>query len=337
MTADPLPGEFTLIDRIVARLGEAAATDVLLGPGDDAAVWLPSEAAVVATTDALAEGTHWRADTMSLEDVGWRAIVTNVSDLAAMGARAQYVLVAAMLGPNVELGDIDGFVEGVAAACKEHGVRVAGGDVVRAASTAFSVSAIGAARLDRAGRALVLRRDAARPGDAVAVSGYVGAAAAGLALIQQRTFERPASTLINAHRRPRARLELGQAALSGGVACGMDVSDGLAQDLGHIARRSGVGIEVDVAALPVHPAAVELFGVDAAREFALAGGEDYELALTGRAEALRVLAARHGPLQVIGRVVDAHPGEVVVLEANGLPYARETAGWDQMQLPLPKA
>jgi thiamine-monophosphate kinase len=322
----PAADEFALIDRILARLGDAAARDILVPPGDDAAAWTGPAGAIVASVDAYTEGHHWRPDTMSYADVGWRVAACTVSDLAAMGAHADTLLVAAVLGPALTLADLDAVIDGLAASCRHHGVRVAGGDVVRGAQTAFCATGIGSARLDRAGRALVLRRDAAARGDIVAVSGHPGAASAGLALIEAQHHDPRAAPLLRAHRRPEARLELGRAALAGGVRAAIDISDGLLQDLGHLARRSGVGIELDLAALPLHPAAVELFGLAAARDFALAGGDDYELALAGRAEALATLG-----VTPIGRIVDEHPGTVVAREPSGAPYAPRTPGWDPLR------
>lgn len=324
---DPAGDEFALIDRILARLGDAAALDILVPPGDDAAAWGPLTGAIVASVDTLTEGVHWRADTMSYEDVGWRTVACSVSDIAAMGAHADTLLLAATLGPTLTLAELDAFVDGLAAACREHGVRVAGGDIVRGAHTAFSATALGTARLDRAGRALVLRRDAARAGDAVAVTGCLGAAAAGLALILAgRGDDARAAPLLHAHRRPSAQLAAGQAALTGGVRAAIDISDGLLQDLGHVARRSGVGMELDLAALPLHPAAVELLGIAAAREFALAGGDDYQLAFTARSEALAAIECT-----VIGRVLADHPGAIVVREPSGAPYTLRAHGWDPLR------
>ena len=112
-------GEFGLIERIIERLGDAAARDILAPPGDDAAAWTHEGAATVATVDSLAEGTHWRRDTMALADVGWRCAATSLSDLAAMGAEPGPLLIAAQLGPDVTLADLDAFVDGLAAARPE--------------------------------------------------------------------------------------------------------------------------------------------------------------------------------------------------------------------------
>ena len=331
MTLDSI-GEFGLIDRIVARLGDTAARDIVVPPGDDAAAWAIDAGLAVATVDTLAEGTHWRRDTMSFADVGWRAVATSVSDLAAMGAAPGYVLIAAELGADVELGDVDAFTEGVADACRRYGVRVAGGNVAGAVATSVSTTAFGTATTREDGTAALLRRDAARPGDLVAVSGTPGAAAAGLALIEAgRATERGATPLVEAHRRPPARLTLGRAAVDAGVRCAIDISDGLLQDLGHVARASGVGIELDAGRLPLHPAATELLGAENAAELALRGGEDYELALTAPAATLGALPPADTALTTIGRVVTAHPGEVVVLGGDSRPLAQPSGGWDQLR------
>lgn len=328
MTTVPEVDEFSLIDRILNRLGDAAARDILVGPGDDAAAWAPASPGVVASTDVLAEGTHWRTDTMSYEDVGWRAVVTNVSDIAAMGARPELLLVASVLGPSITVEDIDHFIDGMAAACRAHNVKVAGGDIVRGDATSFAVTALGSSRVDRAGRALVLRRDTARVGDIVAVTGSPGSSAAGLAALNAgRANEPAAGPLLAAHRRPIAHIELGMAAVVRGVVCGIDISDGLVQDLGHIAERSGVGIEVDLEKLPLHVHAMAMFGIDAARNFGLNGGEDYDLALLGRTDIMESLEA---PVTFIGRVVRDHPGRAVVMRADGRVY-EPPSGWDQLR------
>jgi len=332
---DPAPGgpasgdwgEFALIARIIARLGDAAATDILVPPGDDAAIWLADSRGVVATIDALTEGTHWRADTMDLADVGWRAVTANVSDLAAMGAEPGYLLVATCLGPSITSAGLDAFVDGLAASSRTHGVRVAGGDIVRGEATMFTIAAYGSAPFE-GDEPRTLRRNAALVGDVIAVSGHPGASAAGLALIERgQANSGDAAALVEAHRRPLARTEIGRQAIALGIRCAIDVSDGLLQDLDHIAEQSGVGIEIDCAAIPVHPAAVELLGSGAALDLALGGGEDFELALVGEASQLAALGDQ---VTTIGRVVEEHSGETIALDADGAPYRPARRGWDQL-------
>ena len=326
MTALPF-GEFELIDRIIARLGDAAATDILVPPGDDSAVWATSEGVTVASIDASVEGSHWHAGS-PLDDAGWRAIAGAISDIAAMGAEVQQLLVATVIGADVTVEALDALIDGMADACRCHGARIAGGDIVRGPQTAITVTVIGhSPDGDR-----LLRRDAARPGDAIAVSGTPGASAGGFALLgTERESDAALASLLTAHRRPVARLALGRAAVDAGVSCAIDISDGLLQDLGHIAERSGAGIEIELATLPLHPVAVEAFGEQRARDMALGGGEDYELALAGPADTLATLATGDLPVTVIGRVVAEHPREAWAIAEDGARYEPPTAGWDQLR------
>ena len=321
-------GEFGLIERITHRLGDAGARDIVVPGGDDAAAWrVPPGTVAVATIDVLTEGTHWRRDTMTMADAGWRAVAANVSDLAAMGAEPAYLLVGLTAGPDVSVEDLDALTDGIADSCRAHHVRVAGGDIVAGTSTAVSIAAYG-----HASEAMLMRRSGAKAGDRIMVTGILGAAAAGLALIEQaRTEERAAEPLLRQHRRPRARVAVGRAAAAAGVACAIDISDGLVQDLGHIARASGVGIEVVAASLPVHAAAQELLGREVALDMALGGGEDFELVLCGRDQVLQAIGRMDVPITAIGRVVPEHPGEVIVLGEGGKPYEPRQRGWDQLR------
>ncbi|HJM89016.1 MAG TPA: thiamine-phosphate kinase [Dehalococcoidia bacterium] len=322
--------EFDLIDRIVARLGDVAASDILVPSGDDAAVWA-SDGPTVATIDALVEGTHWRADTMSLADVGWRAIAASASDIAAMGATPRYALVAATLTPSMDSEAVDGLIDGLAASCRQHDVEIAGGDIVRGNEAAVTVTMLGVASVED-GAARLLRRDDARTGDAIAVSGHPGASGAGLALIDaSRGDEAAAKPLTDAHRRPIGRVALGLAATAAGLGCAIDISDGLLQDLGHIARKSDVGLEVDLDALPLHAAAVELLGREGSLDLALGGGEDFELAIVGNGDVLAALSTSDLPVTAIGRVVEAHRGEAWAVTGAGNRYEPPSAGWDQLR------
>jgi thiamine-monophosphate kinase len=320
-------GEFELIDRIIARLGDSAATEILVPPGDDAAAWATGEGVTVASIDAAVEDSHWYAG-RPLGDAGWRAVAGAISDIAAMGAELEQLLVATVIGADVTVEALDALIDGMADACRCHGARIAGGDIVRGVQTALTVTVIGhSPHADR-----LLRRDAARPGDAVAVSGTPGASAGGFALLgTEREDDAAVASLLTAHRRPVARIALGRGAVDAGVRCAIDISDGLLQDVGHIAERSGAGIEIDLAALPLHPAAVETFGERQARDMALGGGEDYELALAGPADALATLATGDVPVTMVGRVVAEHPGEAWAIAEDGTRYEPPTAGWDQLR------
>src|SRR5215203_6090284 len=269
-------GEFALIDAITGRLGAAAVGQgLLLGPGDDAAVVAAPDGRVVATTDVLVEGRHFRSDWSGPTDIGARAAAANLADVAAMGAAPTALLVGLTLPVDREVDWVLGLVDGFAEECASAGVVVAGGDVVRGDAVVVSVTALGTLE----GRDPVTRAGA-RPGDLVAVAGRLGWAAAGFSVLS-RGFRSPRA-LVDAHRRAAPPYAEGPRAAALGATSMVDVSDGLVADLGHVARASGVGIELSSDAFHVPQ---EL--TDTARalnadpmHWLLGGGEDHALAAT---------------------------------------------------------
>jgi thiamine-monophosphate kinase len=269
-------GEFALIDAITGRLGAAGTgAALLLGPGDDAAVVAAPDGRVVATTDVLVEGRHFRTDWSAPGDVGARAAAANLADVAAMGAAPTALLVGLALPVDREVDWVLGLVDGFAEECAAAGVVVAGGDVVRSEAVVVSVTALGTLE----GRDPVTRAGA-RPGDLVAVAGRLGWAAAGFAVLS-RGFRSPRA-LVEAHRRPAPPYAEGPRAAALGATSMVDVSDGLVADLGHVARASEVGIALSSDAFHV-PQEFQ----DTARalnadpvHWLLAGGEDHALAAT---------------------------------------------------------
>ncbi|WP_433467994.1 thiamine-phosphate kinase [Spirillospora sp. CA-128828] len=257
-------GEFGLIGRLTRRLPQGPA--VRLGPGDDAAVIAAPDGRVVATTDLLVEGRHFRRDWSGPYDIGRKAAAQNLADVVAMGARPTALLVGFAAPPGTGVDWAERLYDGLADECSEAGASVAGGDVVGAPEVTLAVTALG-----DLGGAAPLTRSGARPGDVVAVRGRLGFAAAGLALLGAGRDE-PAE-LVAAHRRPRPPYAAGEEARAHGATALLDVSDGLVQDLGHMARASGVRIDVDSAAVPVPG----ILGPDGLRH-ALTGGEDHAFA-----------------------------------------------------------
>lgn len=259
-------GEFGLIDRLTRRLPQGPA--VRLGPGDDAAVVAAPDGRVVATTDLLVQGRHFRLDWSGPYDIGRKAAAQNLADVVAMGARPTALLVGFAAPPETPADWADALYDGLADECRAAGASVAGGDVVSAPRITLAITALG-----DLGGAAPLTRSGARPGDAVAVRGRLGYASAGLALLTEGR-DGPAE-LIAAHRRPEPPYEAGDEARAHGATALLDVSDGLVQDLGHIADAGGVRIEIDSAAVPVP----EILGPDGLRH-ALTGGEDHAFAAT---------------------------------------------------------
>ncbi|MDP9239720.1 MAG: thiamine-phosphate kinase [Actinomycetota bacterium] len=266
-------GEFGLIARVIARLGPAEG--VPLGPGDDAAVVATPDGRVVATTDLLVEGGHFRRDWSSAYDIGRKAAAQNLADVAAMGAVPTALLVGLGCPGETAVAWVEELADGLRDEAAVVGAAVVGGDVIRSGTILLSVTALG----DLQGRAPVTR-SGARPGDVVAVCGRLGWAAAGLAVLR-KGFRSPAR-VVGAHRRPDPPYAEGPTAAAAGATAMIDVSDGLVQDLGHVAAASGVSIAVRRSALAVPQVLTDVgaaFGVDP-YDWLLVGGDDHALAAT---------------------------------------------------------
>lgn len=247
--------------------------------GDDAAVLAPTPGhRLVVTTDVLVEGLDFTAALSEPEDWGWKAVVANLSDLAAMGAEARWLVLALTVPDPTPVATLERVYGGVGEACRAFGVALVGGDVSGGPALSLAVTALGEAERP-------VLRSGARPGDRLAVTGPLGAAAAGLGLLQRG--DRAATGLLGrfpglaaAHRRPTPALAMGLALARAGATALIDVSDGLAGDALHLAEASGVGVEVHDATVPLAPGVAEaaaLLGLDPL-ELALGGGEDFVLA-----------------------------------------------------------
>ncbi len=321
------PGEFDLIDALSARLGPSGEG---LGIGDDAAAWRPGAGSVVvATTDMLVEGIHFRLDWTSPHDLGWKALAVSLSDLAAMGARPGRGLVSVALLPGqAEL--VEEVYEGIGELARLTGARIVGGDTVRSPGPlVVNVAMLGEAYPDQ-----LLRRDGARPGDLLALTGIVGASAAGLDLLlrdDRESLQRPeAARLLAALHHPEPRLAAGTALAALGLKCAIDVSDGVASEAWHLARSSEVAIEIDMDRLPLAPEAVALLGQSKARGLALSGGEDYQLLFAvseARLVEVEDALGDDGPPVVVGRVTGGRPGGRVTVLAAGRPVETAEAGY----------
>jgi thiamine-monophosphate kinase len=266
-------GEFGLIDAVVGRF--ATTPDVLLGPGDDAAVVAAPDGRVVATSDLLVEGRHFRRDWSSAFDVGRKAAAQSLADVVAMGARPTALLIGLGVPPDLPAAWATGLADGLAHECALVGATVVGGDVVRSDTVVVAVTALG----DLEGRAPVTR-SGARPGDVVALAGRSGWAAAGLAVLG-RGFRSP-RVLADAHRVPAPPYAAGRAAALGGATSMIDVSDGLVQDAGHLADASGVVIALDTGRIAIDPPVAEAaaaFNSDPL-VWVLGGGDDHALLAT---------------------------------------------------------
>lgn len=268
-------GEFALIDRIRAQVTPGAG--VVRGIGDDAAqLEIPAGEQLLTSTDLLIETSHFDFTWTSPADLGHKAVAVNLSDIAAMGGTPRYLYLGLACPGSAEVEAIEAFMAGALAQTEAHGVTLVGGDTCRSPGPwVVSVTVEGTVAAGCA-----IGRDGARPGDVVVVSGVLGDSA--LALTQLLRGQQPPDSLARRHHRPEARVALGRAlAESGSVTAMIDLSDGLASDLGHILEASQVGACLELESLPrSEPFAAAVQADPALLELALSGGEDYELLFT---------------------------------------------------------
>lgn len=315
--------EFELIRAYFAS-SPVTRADVRVGVGDDAALVVPPPGTeLVLTADALLAGVHFHAD-VAPAALGHKALAVNLSDLAAMGADPAWFLLALTLPSPTVSSWLESFAQGVYALAQAHAVQLVGGDVARG-PLAIAITAIGTVP---AGKGLL--RSGARPGDRIYVTGTLGDAALALAARRgERAFTPRERAQLDARlERPTPRLGQGQA-LRQLASSAIDVSDGLLADLGHVLEASAVGARVELAALPLSPVYRRRLG-ELGWDYALAGGDDYELCFTvPPAAAARVEAlGREGavPMTAIGEVTAARG--VAVLDPDGRHYRAQRLGYD---------
>lgn len=316
-------GEFELIRRHFQR-GTAPGNAVVLGIGDDCALLQPSPGHQLAiSSDMLVEGRHFFPD-VDPEALGHKALAVNLSDLAAMGARPLGFTLAMAL-PSADSGWLAAFARGLFALADAHACPLVGGDTTRGPLN-LCITIFGEVKPGRA-----LRRDAARAGDDLYVSGHIGEARLALEHLRGTAWASTADGALRARlERPTPRNALGMALADlPGARAAIDLSDGLAGDLGHILQASGVGADIHLPALPVAPALRAL--PDMQRfECLLAGGDDYELAFTASPEARdaveRVAAATDTPVSRIGCITSGHG--LRLLDAAGQSVTLPVTGFD---------
>lgn len=329
-------GEFGLIDRI-ARSLPPPGEGVIVGIGDDVAVLRNSDRYILATCDIQVEGVHFLRDKISPYQLGRKVVAINVSDIAAMGGLPRYLLVSLVLPKETEVEFVDGLYEGMREECSCWGAEIVGGNMAHSPDGIIvDLFLLGEVEPDH-----LLRRSGARVGDRVLVTGTLGDSAAGLALLMH-----PEATCPDIHREfallrhltPTPRLGEGRTIARSGLAtAAIDVSDGLASDVGHICEMSGVGVRLWADALPISDTAraiAEVVGADPL-EWALFGGEDYELLFTApadRAEGLtRWVREETGtPVSIIGEIVPPDEGMVLV-RGDGSTLPLRKGGWDHFR------
>ena len=320
--------------RAIKKVLSGDAPGVVVAVGDDAAVVEPGRHDGVLTADMLIEDVHFRRGRGSPTDLGYKSVAVNVSDVAAMGGSPRYAIACVALPPSVEAPWVVELYGGMRQAAEDHGMSVIGGDTNRAGGVVISVTVYGEVPSGRA-----VTRGGARVGDRIVVTGLLGAAAGGLRLLEAdpqdvkgalgTAWERE---LAEAHQRPTARVGEGQMLAQGGASAMIDVSDGLAIDLGRLCAESGVGARIRLDDVPVAPAVRELSGVtgDEPIEMALHGGEDYELLATLPPDAVagvneRISQQYGTSVTEIGEITEEG---LFAVDADGRESALEPKGWD---------
>lgn len=315
-------GEFELIERWFSR-SPGAGAGVRIGVGDDCALLQPPPGKLLAVTvDTLVAGRHFLVDT-DPADLGWKALAVNLSDLAAMAARPAWATLALTL-PEANEAWLDGFSHGFWSLAERYDLSLVGGDVTRGPLT-VTIELMGVVAEGDA-----LLRSGAKAGHRILVSGTLGDAAAGLAIRKGELEAEPAAAarLVSRHLRPQPQVEAGLA-LGPLASAAIDISDGLAQDLGHVLDASGVGAQLHDWRLPISDALLQTVGRQNARRLALAGGDDYELCVCCAPDQLsrlkQVLVDLEVPVTEIG-VCESTPG-LRVIDSAGRVRKESAAGY----------
>ena len=325
-------GEFGLID-LLAEMAysardnrQASWQQLITGIGDDAAVWRSDASTQLATIDSFIQGVHFSLGVAAWEDLGWKAMAVNLSDIAAMGGTPGYALVSLALPGYTEVEDVTALYKGMTELAQRFEVAIVGGDTSSAPLVAINITILGSTR----GRGKhILTRSAARPGDKIAVTGELGAAAAGVEMLNRKLQFSPEATACfkKAFLRPHPRIAEGRRLVEQGIKTAIDISDGLIQDLSHICKASQVGARIETDRVPIQPVVKANFG-DRALELALSGGEDYELLFTGSTDVIdKVKKAASCPVTIIGEIT-GNTGEITLVDKKGKPFNLGKTGWE---------
>ena len=325
-------GEFGLVDVIrsinerFSNSEQPSCQQLLVGIGDDAAAWQGNNHIQLATTDSLVQDVHFDLGTITWEELGWKALAVNLSDIAAMGGAPRYALVSLSCPGDIEVESISTLCHSMASLGAEFGTAIVGGNLATGPSLVITVTVLGCSE-DK----VLLKRSTATTGERIAVTGHLGLSSAGLEMLHRaiRPDAETSAILRKAHMQPLPRIREGQILVESGVTTAIDISDGLVADLDHICEASMVNARVEIDQLPVHQA-VRTYFADYL-ELALFGGEDYELLFTGDSSVVnRAKEALNCPVAVIGHVVEQGgvPSRVTLVDSRGdiVPHARK--GWE---------
>jgi thiamine-monophosphate kinase len=324
-------GEFGLID-LLAKMANAPRDNqiaswhqLLIGIGDDAAAWQGDGSIQLATVDSLIQGIHFPSGLASWNELGWKALAVNLSDIAAMGGLPRYALVSLALPDNTEVDDVTALYTGMLELAEQFGVAIIGGNISRAPIVVINIAVLGNISQGKN----ILTRSTAQSGELLAVTGYLGAAAAGLEMLTKGLkFDLQATAAFRgAFLHPYPRVAEGQLLIEQGVKTAIDLSDGLVSDLNQICKASHVGARVETQRVPIEPRVKAHFG-ERALELALSGGEDYELLFTGKAEVIDAVKSKAAcPVTIIGEIIAFEEG-ITLVDSMGKPVNLVKRGWE---------
>lgn len=338
-------GEFGVIDLLAGivmsqRSGSGNARsfsfNLTVDNGDDTAAWSigsqsrPGDDRPVNelfTTDTMVEGVHFTLETTPWQDLGWKSLASNISDVASMGGLPSYALVTLGLPSETEVSHLESLYKGMMEISNEYGLAIVGGDMVRSPVVFITVALTGVMQ----GRPMV--RTGARPGDLIAVTGHLGSSGGGLKLMLEGDSSQSdeADFLRDSHRSPRPEVAVGQTLVEAGITTAMDVSDGLGDDLSKLCRASGVSANIFADRLPMHPFLRSRFPDDCV-DLALGGGEDYVLLFTGQpAKVNHVISGLPGGAAVVGEILVGEPGKITLVDAEGAEIPAGSRGWDHFR------
>ena len=333
-------GEFGLIELLNTMIVEqrggpdnaaSFASRLLVDTGDDTAAWSTGEATELFTTDTVVEGVHFTRSTTPWQDLGWKSLASNISDIAAMGGLPLYALVTLGLPPETEVQDVRELYQGMLEISNKYGAALVGGDLVRSPVVFISISLTGLHSSQP------MLRSSARDGDHIAVTGLLGGSGGGLRLMlgDEQVADLPLLVSDEAgdylrlcHRHPEPAVVQGRILVDSGVKTAMDVSDGMADDLSKLCLASGLAARIHADRLPVHPLLKQAFPGDYI-ELALYGGEDYVLLFTAAPSLMnQVIPLLPEGAAVVGEVLTGEPGRVSIVDETGEERVLSRQGWD---------
>lgn len=328
-------GEFGLIERLERIVTNAMPNNpsnsknakLLLGIGDDAAAWSLDKNIELFTTDTMVENIHFSPATSTWEDVGWKALAANISDIAAMGGVPLYAAITLGLPPSTQVESMDDLYKGILECGIKYNTMIIGGDMVSSPITFITIGLTGIAS------GAFLSRSTAKTGDRIAVTGSLGTSSAGLKMISEKleVDARDSQAMKQSHLRPQPRVQEGQMLLELGVKTAMDVSDGLVDDLGKLCRASKKSAIVWANSIPIEPTVQRVFP-NQAISLALGGGEDYELLFTASETIIDKIKARLCiKVSIIGEILEDGLGKVTVVDKDNSPLDLTDTGWDHFK------